>query len=85
MNQPERNDVQSMSLIAVEPNRSVIITDVSGGHGLKSRLAAMGLVKGQQVEVLRNNRGGPVVISVMGSRLMMGRGMAHKIIVQPAE
>jgi Fe2+ transport system protein FeoA len=79
-----RRDIRgdrSMSLVGVVPGQSVEIVDVKGGHGLKRRLAAMGLVRGQEVEVIYNNRGGPLVVAVMGGRLMMGRGMARRIIV----
>jgi ferrous iron transport protein A len=72
---------RGVSLVAVDPGRNVKIVDVKGGQVLKKRLAAMGLVRGQDVAVIYNNRGGPLVVSVMGGRLMIGRGMAHKIIV----
>jgi Fe2+ transport system protein FeoA len=74
-------DRERMSLVTVSRGQSVTIVDVVGGHGIRRRLAAMGLVRGQQIEVIHNHRGGPIVISVMGSRLMIGRGMAGKIIV----
>jgi Fe2+ transport system protein FeoA len=70
-----------MSLVTVGQGKSVKIVDVHGGHGIKRRLAAMGLVRGQEIEVIHNHRGSPLVISVLGSRFMVGRGMAHKIIV----
>ena len=70
-----------MSLVTVGQGKNVRIVDVHGGHGIKSRLAAMGLVRGQEIEVIHNHRGRPLVISVLGSRFMVGRGMAHKIIV----
>ncbi len=70
-----------MSLVSVGQGKNVKIVDVHGGHSIKRRLAAMGLVRGQEIEVIHNHRGRPLVISVLGSRFMVGRGMAHKIIV----
>ena len=72
---------EQMSLATLNPGTSARIVGVCGGHGLQRRLAAMGVVRGQEVEVVRNSGGGPIVISVMGSQLMVGRGMAQKIIV----
>ena len=74
-------DSRKMSLVTIGQGKSVKIIDVRGGHGIKRRLASMGLVRGQDVEVIHNHRGRPLVISVLGSRFMVGRGMAHKIIV----
>ena len=57
------------------------IITVYAGHGLRGRLAAMGLVPGVEIEVLRNSMHGPFLIAVKGSRIMLGRGMAQKIVV----
>lgn len=48
---------------------------------MQGRLAAMGLVPGTELEVLRNTPHGPFLISVKGSRIMLGHGMARKIQV----
>lgn len=57
------------------------LVTVDEGHGLQGRLASMGLVPGVEIEVLRNSLHGPFLIAVKGSRIMIGRGMAQKIIV----
>ena len=61
--------------------RQVQIRRVLGGHGLQRRLLAMGLAPGAQIRVVRNDHGGPLVIGVMDSRFMLGRGMAQHILV----
>ena len=53
-----------------------------GGHGLKHRLAEMGLSVGTELLLVRSE-GGPVVVEVRSTRLMLGRGMAHRIMVEP--
>ena len=70
-----------MPLTIVQPGRRVRLVAVKAGHGLRGRLAAMGLVPGTEIQVLRNSMQGPFLIEVKGSRLMLGRGMARKIIV----
>jgi len=56
---------------------------VDAGRGLKARLAAMGLLAGVELKVINNGHPGPLVIDLKGSRMVLGRGMAGKIIVKP--
>ena len=70
-----------MPLAMVETGRRVCILAVEAGHGLRGRLAAMGLVPGVEIEVVRNSFNGPFIIALKGSRLILGRGMAYKIMV----
>jgi Fe2+ transport system protein FeoA len=61
----------------------VRVSRVDGGQGLRSRLCAMGLMPGVPVEVIANG-GGPVLLKVLGARMMIGRGMAAQIMVAEA-
>jgi Fur family ferric uptake transcriptional regulator len=54
-----------------------------GGKTMQRRLISMGLSQGSEVEVLNNNGGGPVLVAVKGTRLAVGRGVAHKILLAP--
>ncbi len=71
-----------MPLTIVQAGRRVRFVSVDAGHGLQGRLAAMGLVPGVEIEVLRNSLHGPFLIAVKGSRIVLGRGMAQKIVVE---
>ena len=73
-----------MPLAIVQVGRRVRLVAVDAGRGLQGRLAAMGLVPGVEIEVLRNSMHGPFLIAVKGSRIMLGRGMAQKIMVTRA-
>ncbi|MGQ9650881.1 MAG: FeoA family protein [Phycisphaerae bacterium] len=68
-------------LSEVRSGQRVRVTRCDGGKRLRERLCAMGLAPGVSVEVACDN-GGPVILSVFGSRLMIGRGMAAKIMVR---
>jgi Fe2+ transport system protein FeoA len=82
MREVDRNTrTQTFPLSMAETGRSVRIQHIFGGHGLQRRLSAMGLAPGMEMEVLRNDRGGPLVIKVLDSRFMIGRGMANHIQV----
>ena len=70
-----------MLLSMVEPGQKVRLVTVQAGRGLKARLAEMGLVPGVELEVINSNLAGPFVVAVKQSRVMLGRGMAHKIVV----
>ena len=71
-----------MSLSMIGTGQRVTFVRVDAGRGLRARLAAMGLVPGVELEVIRNTFSGPFIIAVKGTRVMLGRGMAHRIIVE---
>ncbi len=70
-----------MPLSIVESGKKVRIISVSAGRDLTERLASLGIVPGTEIEVLQNFSRGPFIVSVKGSRIMMGRGMACRIFV----
>jgi ferrous iron transport protein A len=70
-----------MTLNMIEPGQMVKIVSVEAGINLKSRLTAMGLIPGVEIEVVRNSSSGPFIVVVKGTRLVLGRGMARKIMV----
>jgi ferrous iron transport protein A len=69
-------------LSTVQAGRSVVLRRVSAGWGMTARLAAMGLVPGTALRVHRNDRCGPVVVEIHGSRVVLGRGMARSVAVE---
>ena len=70
-----------MVLSAAGCGKNLRLLNVNAGQGLQSRLAAMGLVPGVEFEVIANHSRGPLVLAVDESRIMLGRGMAEKVIV----
>ncbi|MFP3928294.1 MAG: ferrous iron transport protein A [Desulfobacteraceae bacterium] len=71
-----------MPLVIVQPGRYVHLTSIDAGHGLRGRLESMGLVPGVEIQVVQNSGRGPFIISVKDSRIVLGRGMAQKIMVE---
>ena len=61
----------------------LVFAGAYGGRGLQHRLAEMGLLPGARFRVLAKGRPGPFIVSIRGSRLMLGRGMVHRIYVSP--
>ena len=70
-----------MPLTMVNPGTKVNIKSIQAGQGLQTRLTSMGFIPGSEIEVIRNDPRGPFIVGVKNSRVILGRGMAHKILV----
>lgn len=56
------------------------------GFGLKMRLMEMGLTPGTKVTVVKSARFcGPIEILVRDTRVLLGRGMAERVLVEAEE
>jgi len=75
-------EMSLMPLSSIQTGKRARFVSIEGGHELRSRLSAMGLIPGVEINVLRNSSRGPLLISVMGSSMMLGQGMAEKILVK---
>lgn len=59
------------------------IISIMGGLMAIKRLADLGLISGTRVKVIKKAPfSGPIKIEVRGSRLVLGRGLASKILVK---
>ena len=72
-------NLMPLSMLSIGEEAELV--DVRGGRGLRKRLSALGLNPGMKVTVVQNTMRGPIVLGVMDSRIALGRGMAHKILV----
>ncbi|MHC4620661.1 MAG: FeoA family protein [Planctomycetota bacterium] len=68
-------------LSEIKTGEKVKVATISAGHGLNSRLASMGILPNVELTVLSNAHPGPFVITVKDTRMVLGRGMADKIMV----
>ena len=66
----------------VKVGRTVHIVRIEAGQELNNRLAAMGLLADEPIEVIRNDRKGQIIVAVKNCKVVLGRGMSHKIFVQ---
>lgn len=69
------------SLNMVEAGSVVRLASIDANHGLRQRLAAMGILPNAEIFVVRNEKRGQVVINVKDSKVVLGRGMSHKVMV----
>ncbi|TET88551.1 MAG: ferrous iron transport protein A [Dehalococcoidia bacterium] len=72
---------QPMPLAMASPGEVVQVVAVRAGWGLQRRLADMGLLPGVNIRVINSQMPGPVIIDLRGSRLVLGHGVAQKILV----
>lgn len=56
------------------------IKNISAGGTATRRLYEMGLNTGAQVKVVKNDFG-PIIVSLLGNKIALGRGLAKKIVV----
>ena len=71
-----------MSLAMAAENENLKIVQVGHGGKFKKKLSEMGLYKDSQIKVIKNDIPGPLIVDVKGSRLIIGRGQAQKIMVE---
>ncbi len=69
-------------LTFLRPGEKGEIVEIRGGRGLVRRLYEMGFVPSAKVEILVSNAAGPLLVSINGMRMAIGRGVAMKIIVR---
>jgi len=73
-----------MRLIQLQPGDSARVIQIDRGYGLQWRLNRLGIHTGDVVTV--EGRGalhGPLLVTVHGMRVALGRGVARRILVEP--
>jgi Fe2+ transport system protein FeoA len=78
----QKAEMKKILLAHAAQGREYEIVDIAGGHCLISRLNSMGIMPGDLARVIHQTWGGPMTIAVKGVRIALGRGIAHKIVVQ---
>lgn len=71
-----------MPLSMANKNKCCRIINIIGGRGIKQRLSSLGIYPSNFVKIIKNDFVGPLIIEINNSKLAIGRGMAHKIIVK---
>lgn len=73
--------VGAFPLVLVAPGERVRIAGVSGGAGIRQKLADMGLAIGSVIAVTNRQDGGSLVIACGDVRIAVGFGIAYRILV----
>ena len=80
----EIDTVPLMPLAMASAGEKICIIKFASGRGMCQRLSSMGLNVGSEIEIIKKGFQGPLLIEAGDTRLAIGAGMAHKIIVMPA-
>jgi len=72
---------KTFPLVMAAIGEQVRLESIKGGEKMLHRLTALGLTPGVELSVVQN-AGGPLLLSVRGSRIALGRGMAQKMMVR---
>ncbi len=76
----EQNQVRPLSTVTT--GDTVRLVRMQAGRGLNSRLAAMGFVSDVPIRVVSNSHPGPFVIIIKDVKMVLGRGVAQKILIR---
>lgn len=71
-----------MPLSMTQAGQELSLKEIISGYKLRKRLEDMGMTPGLKFSVITNNINGPLILDVRGARIAIGRGMAHKILVE---
>ncbi len=71
-------------LAALQEGQKGKVVGIAGGRGCSARLMSMGIVPGKTITVA-GKRGGAVLVSVNGTKFVVGRGLAMKVAVDVGE
>ena len=69
-----------LSLIQLRPGESGRVKRIVAGAYATKKLYEMGFNTNAVIQVLKNDRG-PIVVSLAGNKIALGRGLADKVIV----
>jgi len=69
-------------IVYLLPNQRGRIVRILGGRRVTSRLLSLGFTPGTRVKALHSTYPGPILVSIRGSRIVLGRGEAMKILVE---
>lgn len=78
------NISQRISLSQLPAHKLATILAFSSGRLEMLRLASLGFTPGAQVSMAQNFGRGPLIVTVRGTRVALGRGEAAQILVLPS-
>lgn len=77
-------DQKLVPLVDLKEGQKGIIAGVFGGRMAVKKLADLGLTPRTEIEIMKKiPYRGPIEIQVRGSNLVLGRGIASKVMVEP--
>lgn len=72
----------TMSLEQLAEGATARVAQIQGGSGLQQHVQILGLESGQVLHKLHHAGKGPVLIEFASQRVVIGRGIARRIVVE---
>ena len=72
--------MKNSSLVFLNPGDNGTVKEICAGGQATRRLYEMGFHTGAKVKVVKNDRG-PLIVSLSGNKIALGRGLAQKIMI----
>lgn len=76
-----KNATHAFPLAMANEGELVKIVGVTGGKKLAKRLITMGMIENTELQILQRQQGTGLVVLCGETRLALGTGIAHKIMV----
>lgn len=73
-----------LPLSMTETGQKGHISFANVGKNLQQKLINMGITDGNEIKVVKNDLGHPMLLAVGDARIVIGQGMSHKIIIYPS-
>jgi ferrous iron transport protein A len=71
-----------ISMSELVAGEHAMILAFNGGRAVNNRLASLGFTPGVSVDMTQNYGFGPLIVTVRGTRIALGRGEAAQILVK---
>jgi ferrous iron transport protein A len=81
----EPNQNSFLPLSELKKGEHATLHEIHSGRGAASRLSSLGFTPGVEIEMTQNYGHGPLLVSLRGTKVALGREEAQKTIVQRSQ
>ena len=71
-----------MGLCELANGKHGVVVGIEAGCSAREKLFELGLIPGVPVKMLQQGSMGPILLEVLGSRVMLGQGLARKVTIK---
>lgn len=70
-----------MELTEIGKGREAVVQKIEGGRKYREILMNLGIIPGVSVKIIRRSSLNPLLLEVMDSQVILGHGIAKKVVV----
>ncbi len=72
----------AVPLSMMKPGQRLRVMGIAAGRCANRRLSDLGLIPDTEIEIVQKQGNGPLILAVRDTRIAIGHGVAHKVLVQ---